>query len=106
MSCLPNVEMLCMKQFDTYPEEVVTFNLDITGASVLQELRNAQTGQQVKTWNNLSGGLVITTAATGVVTIPRWQVLMPPGRYIGDMSITYPDGTKETYYTIELNVSE
>jgi hypothetical protein len=97
--------MECVKQGETYPLETITLTFDITGALPSRQIRNASSGAVVEEFTVANGRVTITNPLTGAYTVSKWNVNLPPGLYVGEDKIQYPNGDIDVLWELKLTVS-
>lgn len=86
----------------TWAGSVVTVNvnaaaLDLTGASVVMEIRSAVSNQIALTLSTTGGEITLTDAANGEFTIGSQTITLPEGEYRYATTITLSGGDIKRY---------
>jgi hypothetical protein len=81
----------------TFTALPIKFNFDITGATILTQIRRQPNAEVIHEW--LTGtNITVNNASTGDVVLQKILDFSPdPAVYDYDVKITFPDGVTETY---------
>jgi hypothetical protein len=105
MSCsITTYALQCTKRGDTYASETWTINMDLIGCTLHMSLRDARTLSPVKSFTTGAGFTTVSNGASSVVTLDAFDVTWPAGNYVGDLTVTYAGGQKETLMNITMEV--
>jgi hypothetical protein len=105
MSCsIATYALQCTKRGDTYGSETWTFNMNLTSCTLHMSLRDARTLGPVKSFTTGDGFTSVSNGASSVVELDAFSVNWPAGNYVGDLTVTYADNSKETLMNVTMEV--
>ena len=98
--------MECVNVGETYPSETITLGIDITGCTLIRDIKALGSGIIAKSWRSDNvGEITIDDAAAGEYTVPKWPVDIAAGNYAGEDRIIYANGDVQDLWDLSLKVS-
>lgn len=93
---------------DTFLARQITFNFDITGASILMQFKANQIGQingdVFYEWKTDDNSFDIIDPILGIIVMKEKIISAPIGTYCYDLQITYQTGQVITYFKGKQNI--
>jgi hypothetical protein len=93
---------------DLFRARQITFNFDITGATILMQFKANQvgnvTGPMVFEWKTDDNSFDVIDPVLGIVIMNEKIINAPPGVYVYDLQITYPLNKPITYFNGRINI--
>lgn len=81
---------------DTYTGSTIQLGEDITGATILMQIKKTHQSQPLITLTEIDG-ITVTSPSTGVITINPFLVDLPASKYVYDIQVTFADGSVKTF---------
>lgn len=95
---------------DVFLARQITFNFDITGATILMQFKANQvgniTGPMVFEWKTADNSFEVIDAVLGVVMMKEKQITAPAGVYVYDLQVTFPTNRPITYFKGKINIAQ
>ena len=91
----------------TFSPISIVFNFDITGATILCQLKNSARDTQVVYEWKTGVNITVVDASTGSIVLNQINIFdKSQATYVYDLQITFADGTCQTYLKGSVNVSQ
>ena len=95
---------------DLFRARQITFNFDITDATILMQFKANQvgnvTGSVVFEWKTEDGSFEVIDPVLGIVIMHEKVINANPGIYVYDLQITYPSNRPITYFNGRMNITQ
>lgn len=93
---------------DVFLARQITFNFDITGATILMQFKANQVanvvGPMVFEWKTEDNSFEVIDPVLGIVIMHEKPITAPAGVYVYDLQITYPTARPITYFKGRINI--
>jgi hypothetical protein len=93
---------------DVFLARQITFNFDITGASILMQFKENKlsnvNGEMIFEWKTDDNSFEVIDPVLGVVIMKEKKITANAGVYVYDLQITYPTNRPITYFKGRINI--